>query len=530
KVILELHLDIEGNDSVDVLRQAFLNSYYQTGLRNLMDISIIEYARKSELTSLWVDYKKIDEIPFDFNRRRMSVAVEGASGQRDLITKGAVEEMLSVSAYADDQGEVVPMTAEIRDKILDTCHKLNERGMRVLGLARKPAGSSTQLSAADESEMIFTGCLAFLDPPKESAGRAIRVLGDYGVRVKVLTGDNDSVTRTVCNSVGLDAKKILLGSELETMNDEALKKAVEEIDIFAKLSPNQKARVVTVLRSNGHTVGFMGDGINDASAMRAADVGISVDTAVDIAKESANIILLEKDLMVLEEGVIEGRKIYANIIKYIKMTASSNFGNMFSVLAASAFLPFLPMLPIQILILNLIYDISCIAIPWDNVDMDYLRKPRNWDASSISRFMLWIGPTSSVFDIVTYCLLFFLICPAVIGGNYASLNAEQQLFFAVLFHTGWFVESLWSQTLVIHMIRTPKIPFIQSRASFRLTLFTTLGIAAGTIIPYTWFGEAINMTRLPLFYFPFLAAVILAYMLLATAMKKIFVWKYKELL
>jgi len=274
----------------------------------------------------------------------------------------------------------------------------------------------------------------------------------------------------------------------------------------------------------------MGDGINDAAAMRAADVGISVDTAVDIAKESANIILLEKDLMVLEEGVIEGRKIYANIIKYIKMTASSNFGNMLSVLAASAFLPFLPMLPIQILVLNLIYDISCIAIPWDNVDLDFLRKPRKWDASSISRFMLWIGPTSSVFDIVTYCLLFFVICPHITGGHYSVLDQKGREIFMMLFHTGWFVESLWSQTLVIHMIRTPKIPFIQSRASHHMSFMTTMGIAAGTIIPYTWFGAALDMAPLPLFYFRYLAVIIIAYMLLATVMKKVFVKKYGELL
>jgi Mg2+-importing ATPase len=346
----------------------------------------------------------------------------------------------------------------------------------------------------------------------------------------VLTGDNDSVTRTVCNSVDLDAGHIVLGSELEEMDDEALKKAAEEHDVFAKLSPSQKARIVTALRNNGHTVGFMGDGINDAAAMRAADVGISVDTAVNIAKESANIILLEKDLMVLEEGVIEGRKIYANIIKYIKMTASSNFGNMLSVLTASAFLPFLPMLPIQILVLNLIYDISCIAIPWDNVDVDYLRKPRKWESASISKFMIWIGPTSSVFDIVTYCALFFVICPLFAGGSFASLNEAQQVFFITLFHAGWFVESLWSQTLVIHMIRTPKLPFIKSRASAQVTVFTTLGIIVGTVIPYTVLGEHIGMTPLPLLFFRYVAGIILAYMLLVTAMKKVFVWKHGELL
>ena len=530
KVILELHLDVQGNESVDVLRQAFLNSYYQTGLKNLMDLSIIEYARKAKLTDLWVDYKKVDEIPFDFNRRRMSVAVEDSSKESDLITKGAVEEMLAISTQVDYEGAIKPLSGELRKTILASCRNLNEKGMRVLGLARKAVTLPVTLSPSDESDMIFVGYLAFLDPPKESARQAISALGDYGVRVKVLTGDNDGVTRTVCASVGIDAGHILLGSEVEAMNDAALKKAAEEVDIFAKLSPNQKARIVSALRDSGHTVGYMGDGINDAAAMRAADVGISVDTAVDIAKESANIILLEKDLMVLEEGVIEGRKIYANIIKYIKMTASSNFGNMFSVLAASAFLPFLPMLPIQILVLNLIYDISCIAIPWDNVDLDFLRKPRKWDASSISRFMIWIGPTSSVFDITTYLLMFFFICPRFVGGTYGGLENEGQTAFITLFRTAWFVESLWSQTLVIHMIRTPKFPFIQSRASAQVALLTTLGIAAGTVIPYTWLGRQLDMTRLPLLYFPYLGAIILAYMILATVMKKVFVWKYGELL
>jgi len=527
KVILELHLDIEGNDNLDVLGKAFLNSYYQTGLKNLMDISIIDYTRKAELTNLWHDYKKVDEIPFDFNRRRMSVAVEDASGKVELITKGAVEEMLAISSQAGYMDTLQPMSEELRSMILDACYRLNEKGMRVLGLALKNVDiSASALTAADESNMTFIGYLAFLDPPKDSAAEAISALSEYGVRVKVLTGDNDGVTRTVCRSVGLDGEHILLGQDLEAMDDKALGKAVEEVNVFAKLSPSQKARVVTALRKDGHTVGFMGDGINDAAAMRAADVGISVDTAVDIAKESANIILLEKDLMVLEEGVVEGRKIYANIIKYIKMTASSNFGNMFSVLAASAFLPFLPMLPIQILVLNLIYDVSCIAIPWDNVDLDYLRKPRKWDASSISRFMLWIGPTSSVFDIVTYCLLFFIICPRFTGSFSGDLHDP----FVVLFHTGWFVESLWSQTLVIHMIRTPKIPFIQSRASGQLALLTTMGIAVGTIIPYTWLGRQLEMTRLPLLFFPYLCCIILAYMALVTVIKKVFVYRYGELL
>jgi Mg2+-importing ATPase len=530
RVILELHLDIDGNDSLDVLRRGFLNSHYQTGLKNLMDISIIEFARQAQLTDLWEDFKKVDEIPFDFIRRRMSVAVEDKTGQVELITKGAIEEMLAVSVNADYEGKIVPLGDELRGRIVNTCRGLNEKGMRVLGLARKTVNTGVVLSVADESEMTFAGYLAFLDPPKDSATAAIRALNEFGVRVKVLTGDNDAVTVTVCKTVGLDAKHILLGSQIEEMSDETLAKEVEITDVFAKLSPRQKARIVSTLRNNGHTVGFMGDGINDAAAMKAADVGISVDTAVDIAKESANIILLEKDLMVLEEGVVEGRKTYANTIKYIKMTASSNFGNMFSVLAASAFLPFLPMMPIHILVLNLIYDISCIAIPWDNVDLDFLKKPRKWDATSISRFMLWIGPTSSVFDITTYILMFFYICPLVAGGAWATLNPEGQVLFMALFHTGWFVESLWSQTLVIHMIRTPKIPFLQSRASGQLALLTTLGIAAGTIIPYTWLGKQLDMTHLPTVYYLWLVGTIIAYMTLATIMKKLFVWKYGELL
>ncbi|GHV95150.1 magnesium-translocating P-type ATPase [Spirochaetia bacterium] len=542
KVILEYHLDIHGNDDLEVLRYAFLNSYYQTGLKNLMDISIIERARQNQ--AIWEEcfrrestnaevsrYKKVDEIPFDFNRRRMSVVVEDPSTEAEveLITKGAIEEMMAVSAWVGYQGQVEPLTAERKEQILSSCGKYNSDGMRVLGVAKKKTASGSALSAADESDMVFIGYLAFLDPPKDSSARAISALGEYGVRVKVLTGDNDGVTGSVCRAVGIDAEKILLGSQVDLLDDAALAKAAEEIAVFAKLSPSQKARIVRALRSAGHTVGFMGDGINDAAAMKAADVGISVDTAVDIAKESANIILLEKDLMVLEEGVIEGRKIYANIIKYIKMTASSNFGNMFSVLAASAFLPFLPMLPIQILVLNLIYDISCIAVPWDNVDTGYLKKPRTWDASSISRFMLWIGPTSSVFDIVTYALLFFVICPLFAGGPYGSAGSNVQLF-AMLFHAGWFVESLWSQTLVIHMIRTPRIPFVQSRASWQLALLTTAGIATGTIIPYTSLGLSLGMHRLPHFYFYYLGAIILGYMILVTLIKKVFVWRYGELL
>jgi len=529
KVVLLHSLDIHGNEDTRILRHAFLNSYHQTGLKNLMDIAIINYANEKNLVESWKDYWKVDEIPFDFNRRRMSVVV--ANGKTQLITKGAVEEMLSICSHAEYNGNVEPMTDEIKQEILSTVSNYNNEGMRVLGIAQKsnpsPVGA---FSAADESDMVLMGYLAFLDPPKKSTADAIRTLSEYGVAVKILTGDNDSVTRCVCRQVGIVVDHLLLGDHVEEMNDEMLTAAVENTNVFAKLSPQQKARIVAALRRNGHSVGFMGDGINDAAAMKEADVGISVDTAVDIAKESANIILLEKDLMVLEQGIIEGRKTYANTIKYIKMTASSNFGNMLSVLAASAFLPFLPMLPIQILMLNLIYDISCITIPWDNVDSNYLKIPRKWDPSSISKFMIWIGPTSSVFDITTYVLMYFFICPSMFGGSFHTLDATGRAGFIALFHAGWFVESLWSQTLVIHMIRTPLIPFIQSRASWKLTALTTLGIAVGTVIPYTAFGTALDMIPMPGVYFPCLIVTIVLYMVLVTILKKIFVRRYGELL
>ena len=531
KVVLEYSLNIHGKEDSRVLRHAFLNSYHQTGLKNLMDIAIINHANESDIIELWRDYKKVDEIPFDFSRRRMSVVVESKDGKTQLITKGAIEEMLEVSTYVEYYGGIKVITEEIRNEILDRVSKYNSQGMRILGISQKNnPPRANELSAKDEKDMVLMGFLAFLDPPKESTSRAINALKDYGVNVKILTGDNDKVTAAVCKQVGIKVNNLLLGSDVEEMDDELLREAVEETNVFAKLSPAQKTKVVAALRANGHIVGFMGDGINDAAAMSEADVGISVDTAVDIAKESADIILLEKDLMVLEDGVIEGRKIYANIIKYIKMTASSNFGNIFSVLIASIFLPFIPMLPIQLLMLNLIYDISCITIPWDNVDEEYLKEPRKWDASSISKFMLWMGPTSSLFDIVTFILMYFFICPFVFGGQFNSLSELQQIGFIGLFHAGWFVESLWSQTLVIHMIRTPEIPFINSRASWQLTSLTTFGIIVGTIIPYTTFGSTLEMVAMPLIYFVCLIIIIILYMSLVTILKKKFINRYGELL
>ena len=531
KVVLEYSLNVHGEEDNRVLRHAFLNSYYQTGLKNLMDIAIINHANESDMIDLCSDYKKVDEIPFDFTRRRMSVVIENTEGKTQLITKGAIEEMLEVSSHIEYYGEIKVITDKIRKEILNRVSKYNEEGMRILGISQKNNPPKVnEFSANDEKNMVLIGFLAFLDPPKESTAKAINALNEYGVDVKILTGDNDNVTKAICKQVGIKINNLLLGSDIEEMDDELLKEVVEETNIFAKLSPKQKTRVVSALRSNGHTVGFMGDGINDAAAMSEADIGISVDTAVDIAKESANIILLEKDLMVLEDGIIEGRKIYANIIKYIKMTASSNFGNIFSVLIASMVLPFIPMLPIQLLMLNLIYDISCITIPWDNVDEEYLREPRKWDSSSINKFMFWMGPISSLFDIITFILMYFFICPFVFGGQFNSLGEIQQIGFIGLFHAGWFVESLWSQTLVIHMIRTSETPFIKSRASWQLTSLTTLGVVIGTVIPYTAFGSSLEMVAMPLIYFVFLIIIIILYMFLVTIFKKKFINRYGELL
>ena len=537
-VVLMYHLDIHGQENPRVLRHAFLNSYYQTGLKNLMDIAIIRATQDEqcddgheELSGLADRFVKVDEIPFDFERRRMSVVV--SNGKTQMITKGAVEEMLSVCSFAEYEGNVEPLTDDIREYILKKVDDLNEDGMRVIAVAQKtnpsPVGA---FSAADETDMVLMGYLAFLDPPKESTAAAIRAMHEHGVSVKVLTGDNDKVTRCVCRQVGLPVDRILLGSDLDAMSDSELGNAAEQVSVFAKLSPQQKARVITVLREKGHSVGYMGDGINDAVAMKSSDVGISVDTAVDIAKESADVILLEKDLMVLEEGIIEGRKTYANMIKYIKMTASSNFGNMLSVLVASAFLPFLPMLPIHLILLNLIYDLSCTAIPWDNVDKEYLAVPRKWDASSIGKFMLWIGPTSSVFDITTYLLMYFVICPAMAGGLFFRqiTDPAMQALFIAGFHAGWFVESMWTQTLIIHLIRTPKIPFVQSYASASVTLLTFAGIAVLTTIPFTAFGTSIGLAALPLSFFMWLALTIILYMVLVTVFKGIFVKRYGQLL
>ena len=518
KIVLERHLNVDGKEDDRILRHAFLNSWHQTGLRNLLDRAVIERTQalmdgNPELENLEKAYTKVDEIPFDFERRRMSVVVEDRSGKRQMITKGAAEEMLQVCAYTEQQGRVVPLTEKMREQVLKSVSMLNEKGLRVLGLAQRtnpsPAGV---FSVEDEREMVLIGYLAFLDLPKPTTAGAVEALQSHGVDVKVLTGDNEKVARCICDMVGIPSERMLLGEELEKMTDQELRIRAEEASIFAKLSPEQKARVVEALRENGHSVGYLGDGINDSAAMKASDVGISVDNAVDIAKECAQVILLKKDLLVLEEGVLEGRRVYANMMKYIRLTAASNFGNMFSVLAASVFLPFLPMEALQILLLNMVYDLACTALPWDQVDGEELRRPAVWDAGSVEKFMFRMGPVSSIFDILTYLLLYFVVCPAACGGGYRVLDPAGRAAFAALFQTGWFVESMWTQTLVIYVVRTGKIPFLQSRASAPVLASTLLSVGILTALPFLPFGRSFGLAALPAGYFGWLALVTAGYM------------------
>lgn len=517
-IVLEKFINADGSEDHEcrVLRHAYFNSYFQTGLKNLMDRAILSHVRELQLDYLRDTYTKVDEIPFDFTRRRMSVVVEDGQRKRQIITKGAVEEMLAICTYAEFGKTVHELTDDLRRKAFVISEQMNKEGMRVLAVAQKSwVEKEHDFSVEDESGMVLIGYLAFLDPPKPSAANAIRQLHSHGVDVKVLSGDNEAVVRTICRQVGVDTACTLNGTEIERLTDEELKLRIRQTTVFAKLAPMQKTRIITLLQELGHTVGFLGDGINDASALRQSDVGISVDTAVDIAKESADIILLEKDLMVLEDGVIEGRRTFGNIMKYIKMTASSNFGNMFSVLAASAFLPFLPMLPVHLLVQNLLYDTSQSTIPFDRMDPEYLMKPRKWDASDLSRFMIFIGPVSSIFDIALFLVMWY-----VFGCN----SPEHQ----TLFQSGWFVEGLLSQTLIVHMIRTRKIPFIQSTASWPVLGLTSVIMVLGIVIPFTQFGASIGLMPLPLSYFPWLAGILLSYCVLTQLIKQWYVKRFTK--
>ncbi|MCL1961470.1 MAG: magnesium-translocating P-type ATPase [Desulfovibrionaceae bacterium] len=514
KIFLARHVDVWGQESDDVLELAYLNSYYQTGLKNLLDVAVLEHAEVHRELEPTRNFRKVDEIPFDFNRRRMSVVVAEHDEHHLVITKGAVEEIVSVCTRVRHGEATEPLTPQLLARIRQVTADLNEEGLRVVAVAARelPPVQETY-GVADERELTLIGYVAFLDPPKESTAPALKALAAHGVAVKVLTGDNELVTAKICREVGLQESGMLLGGDVERLSDAALAGAVESHNVFAKLTPAHKERIVRLLKGNGHVVGFMGDGINDAPALRAADIGISVDTAVDIAKEAADIILLEKSLMVLEEGVLEGRTTFANMLKYIKMTASSNFGNVFSVLVASAFIPFLPMLPMHLLVQNLLYDVSQIAIPFDRVDDELLRQPQRWQPGEIGRFMLFFGPISSVFDISTFLMMWF-----VFGAN----TPEKQ----TLFQSGWFIVGLLTQTLIVHMIRTPKIPFIQSRAATPLMVMTGVIMAIGLFLPMGPLAHYFKLQALPPLYFVFLPLILLAYMGLTQAMKGFYTRRY----
>jgi Mg2+-importing ATPase len=514
KIALERHTDVWGEDSDTVLEYAYLNSYYQTGLKNLLDVAVLTHAEVHQELQLATSFRKVDEVPFDFQRRRMSVVVAEHDEHHLVICKGAVEEILGACSRVRHGGIDEPLTVELLARVREVTASLNEQGLRVVAVAAKELPPAKEAyGVADETDLTLIGYVTFLDPPKESAAPALKALAEHGVTVKVLTGDNELVTAKICRQVGLDVSHIVVGADVERMDDDALKRASEAHHIFARLTPAQKDRIVRSLKASGHVVGFMGDGINDAAALRTADIGVSVDSGVDIAKEAADIILLEKSLMILEEGVVEGRKTFVNMLKYIKMAASSNFGNVFSVLLASAFLPFLPMLPVQLLVQNLLYDISQAAIPFDNVDPELLQKPQRWNPGELGRFMLYFGPISSIFDILTFALMWFVF----------HANAPER---QTLFQSGWFVEGLLTQTLIVHTIRTRKIPFLQSRASPGLLAMTGLIMAAGVFIAMGPASSYFKMQSLPLSYFAFLAAILLGYMLLTQAMKNFYARRY----
>jgi len=516
KIALARHVDVWGEPSDAVLEMAYLNSYYQTGLKNLLDVAVLEHVEVNQTLNPVRNYRKVDEIPFDFQRRRMSVVVAEQEDHHELITKGAVEEILAICTRVRHGNATEVLTPALFERIRAVTGALNAEGLRVVAVAaRELPPTQPTYGVADERDLTLLGYVAFLDPPKETTAPALRALAEHGVAVKVLTGDNELVTLKVCRDVGMpiDRAAMLLGPDIDALNDAALAAAVERTAVFAKLTPAHKERIVQTLKHNGHVVGFMGDGINDAPALRAADIGISVDTAVDIAKEAADIVLLEKSLMILEEGVLEGRRTFSNMLKYIKMTASSNFGNVFSVLVASAFIPFLPMLPMHLLVQNLLYDVSQIAIPFDNVDEDLLKKPQHWHPADVGRFMLFFGPISSVFDILTYAMMWF-----VFGAN----SPEHQ----TLFQSGWFVVGLLTQTLIVHMIRTPKLPFIQSRASMPLLVMTGLIMAVGIFLPMGPLAGYFKLEALPPLYFVFLPLILMAYMTLTQAMKGFYRRRY----
>ena len=535
-ILLEYYMDILGNENAGVLDLAYLNSSYHSGVRNPIDNAILACktmpGREIHYTALLEQYQKADEIPFDYSRKYVSTLVTDADGKCQLIMKGDIRQVFSRCSHVEYQGEILPIGKDGLASVSSVVDEMLDDGMKVIAVARKNVGHKHEITSVDENDMILMGYLAFFDAPKATAKQSVAALKKLKVTPKILTGDQAPIAVSICRRVGISAESVVTGSEMDEMTDEQLNAVVEQTDVFAELTPGQKVRLVSALRENGHTVGFLGDGINDIPALNEADVGISVDTAVDAAKDAADVVLLQKDLNVLEQGILEGRKTFTNMLKYIKITASSNFGNILSIVCASAILPFLPMTSIQILLLNLLYDILCIVLPWDNVDEEETLSPRDWPCKTLGHFMLSFGPISSLFDIATFLFLYYVLCPGMCGGlTYLHLSdPTSQLQYVSLFQTGWFLESMWTQVLILHFLRTPKVPFLQSRASVPVLCITLAGIIAFTCITFTDGAALLGLTRLPLWYFAFLLLVAFLYMLLTTVAKHFYQKKYHELI
>ena len=535
-ILLEYYMDVLGNESDQVLDFAFLNSSYHSGVCNPIDNAILACqtmpGHEQHFADILTHYQKEDEIPFDYSRKFVSTLVTDKNGDCQLIVKGNISQIVARCSHVEFRGEILPMEKNGMESVASVVDEMLQDGMKVIAVARKKIEKQSQIIPADEKDLILMGYLAFFDAPKKTAKTSVEALKRLKVTPKILTGDQADVAASICKRVGIPSEIILTGAELDQMTDTELNEAVEKIHVFAELTPGQKVRLVSALRQNGHTVGFLGDGINDIPALCESNVGISVDTAVDAAKDAADVVLLQKDLGVLEQGILEGRKTFTNMLKYIKITASSNFGNIFSIVCASAFLPFLPMTSLQILLLNLLYDVLCIILPWDNVDEEDTLSPRDWSGKTLGRFMLFFGPISSLFDVVTFLFLYYILCPMLCGGatylNIADPVIQSQ--YVALFQTGWFLESMWTQVLILHFLRTRKIPFVQSSPSVPVICTTFAGIIVFTGITFTRSAAVFGLTRLPIRYFGFLFAVALLYMLLTTVVKTLYQKKYHELI
>ena len=535
-ILLEYYMDVLGNESGKVLDLAFLNSAYHSGVCNPIDNAILACqtmpGHEQHFADLLMRYQKEDEIPFDYSRKFVSTLVTDKNGDCQLIMKGNISQIVSRCSHVEFRGEILPMEKNGMQSVASVVDEMLQDGMKVIAVARKKIEKQDQIIPTDEKNMILMGYLAFFDAPKKTAKTSVEALKRLQVTPKILTGDHADVAASICRRVGISSEIILTGVDLDQMTDDELGKTVEDIHVFAELTPGQKVRIVSALRQNGHTVGFLGDGINDIPALCESNVGISVDTAVDAAKDAADVVLLQKDLGVLEQGILEGRKTFTNMLKYIKITASSNFGNIFSIVCASAFLPFLPMTSLQILLLNLLYDILCIILPWDNVDEEETLSPRDWSGKTLGRFMLFFGPISSIFDIVTFLFLYYILCPLLCGGTtYLNMvDPVMQSQYVALFQTGWFLESMWTQVLILHFLRTRKIPFVQSSPSIPVVCTTCAGIIVFTSLTFTKSAGVIGLTKLPIMYFLFLFVVVLLYMLLTTVVKTVYQKKYHELI